>query len=162
MIIQTQIVQGDGFIEAIQDNLREVSLQPSEWSQFADSVRQVAESRERKAGAFTKFVHAMNKKKHSIFLDAANIAFFNTMKLMKGDPNDGDERFQWPQVIKVYDLVRETFPESRVMVIAHNYRCRDQFVRTADSRKFIERLQVCLTRCWASCHRCRCNAHAEY
>jgi len=148
VIIQTRIIQGDGFIEPIQDNLREVSLEPEEWNQFANSVREIAESRERKAGAFTKFVHAVEKKKHSIFLDAANIAFFNTMKFMKGGPKDGDERFQWPQVIKVYNLVRETFPESRVMVIAHNYRCRDQFVRTPDSRKFIERLQVRLARCW--------------
>lgn len=135
--------QGDGFIEAAQDNLVEQTLQPKEWAQFSQSVQQLATSRERKAGSFEKFIEFVQRNDHSIFLDAANIAFFNTMKFITENRKYSDERFQWPQVIKVYDLVRQTFPDSRVMVIAHNYRCRSKFVRSHEVREFVDKLQVC-------------------
>lgn len=152
------IFQGDGFIEAIQDRLLEVSLESAEWEQFAQSVLELANSRERKAGSFAKFVTAVEDNDHTIFLDAANIAFFNTMKFMTDKEKQCDERFQWPQVNQVYQLVRETFPASRVMVIAHNYRCRVQFVRTKESRQFLDELQV---RSQASCRCGACGIDAD-
>eukprot|EP00892_Ulva_mutabilis_P007525 jgi/Ulvmu1/5144/UM021_0161.1 len=133
--------KGDGFVEEVQDSLLELTLQPEEWAQFAVSVQELAQSRERKVGSFEKFVAMMQQQDHSVFLDAANIAYFNTMKFITENKKDCDERFQWPQVIKIYDLVRKTFPQSRVMVVAHNYRCRDKFVRSSDTRAFIAKLK---------------------
>lgn len=138
------IVQGDGWVECLQEHLQEVSLGAEEWQQFSKSVKELAESKEKKAGSFSKFEQAIESSDHSIFLDAANIAFFNTMKFIGEGGKTCDERFQWPQVIKVYRLAVEAFPDSKVMVIVHNYRCREQFVRTPEAQEFLESLKVCI------------------
>jgi hypothetical protein len=135
----SKTMQGDGYIEEAGGRLREVSLAPADWDAFAKSVCELASSRERRAGSFDKFVNMIKREKRRlVFLDAANIAFYNTMWLGM----ELDERFQWPQVKKVYDCVKERFPDRRIVVIVNNYRCRNQFVRTSEIRKFVDEWTV--------------------
>jgi hypothetical protein len=127
-------VQGDGLVEVVGESLGQNALKPDSWLHFKQSLRELAASRERKAGAFEEFAEHLDKTNFSIFLDAANIAFYNTHFLDKKD------KFQWLNVKRTYEKVQEAFPGKRALVIMHNYRCGSAFVKTGQVANFVNKL----------------------
>ena len=116
--------------------LREVTLSPAAWSEFQTSLKDLAALRERHGGAFKSFVEYISRRNFSIFLDAANIAYYNTHKA------GSSLHFDWLQVKQVYERARELYPDKRPMVVIHEARCGRKTHGCQEVSDFLERVQV--------------------
>jgi hypothetical protein len=86
--------------------LQEVSLGPDDWRDFEQSVAELAMKSEGQEGQFKYFQEFLKSRDYSVFLDAANIAFYgNSCR-----PGATDDRFQWWQVQMIYDEAVRKFP----------------------------------------------------
>lgn len=135
-------MQGDGHVEEAGGRLRQAPLKENEWKQFAKAIFDLAVSREESDGAFQKFANVMAKGDYTIFLDAANIAYYNTLWLT--DDEQPNARFQWRQVKAVYEAVQKMYPERKkeIMVVVSGFRIRSQCVHGDVEQQFIDELQV--------------------
>lgn len=128
-------------MEAAGGRLRQASLSKQDWEQFATGIRDLASKREQKQGHFEVFVRNMERRNFTIFLDAANIAFYNTLWLNEeGKPN---ARFQWLQVKAVYEAVKQKYPWQEVLVVVSGARTMPNCVHSEKERKFLDTLEVC-------------------
>lgn len=73
--------------------LQECSLTADDWQAFEASLRALAASRERQAGTFERFAEYVQTSGHDVFLDGANIGYFNSNWIA-----DPAQKFQWAQV----------------------------------------------------------------
>lgn len=122
-------------------HLRQATLTESDWKQFATGVYDLACQREKVKGGFAKFAQALERRDFTIFLDAANIAFYNTLWLTEhGKPN---ARFQWPQVQTVYAAVKQKYPGQEILVVVNGGRTQHGCVHSPTERAFLDQLQVC-------------------
>jgi hypothetical protein len=128
-------------VEEAGGGLQQNQLSPSDWTKFAEAVRQLAAKREQKAGAFDIFVQRLQRRNYTIFMDAANIAFFNTLWL--SDSERPNARFQWLQVEAVYREVKKAYPSQDVLVVVSGARCQDSCMHSDKERRFVNELKVC-------------------
>lgn len=138
-------IQGDGQVEAAGGRLRQATLTEKDWKQFADGIRALACKREQHQGSFDAFVRRLEKHNFTIFLDAANIAFFNTLRFTEKDnPN---ARFQWSQVQAVYEAVKLKHPGQEILVVASWGRTYRDCVHSEKEQAFLDSLEVCTNPC---------------
>lgn len=118
--------------------LREVSLTAADWAHFQQGLRKLACTREKQQGCFEAFAEFLAARDYTVFLDAANIAFYGNSTKPGGD----QERFKWSQVKAVYEQTVARFPDRKVLVIVHNNRRHERFLRSPAARKFVENLEA--------------------
>jgi hypothetical protein len=136
--MRSMCLQCDGSVPEAGGRLREVSLSAPAWAQFEASLHALAESRERSAGAFRDFAAHIAANNYSVFLDAANIAFFNTQWLAASQQC----KFQWLQVKQLYERARALYPHKRPLVVIHENRCSSKFVNTREVQQFLQDIEA--------------------
>jgi hypothetical protein len=146
-------------VEAAGGRLQECSLQPGAWQEFEGAVQQLAEARERSVGSFDSFISHLRANKFEVFLDAANIAYFNTQWV----PSDNAVAFQWLQVKYLYSEVQRLYPDKRALVIVHFHRTAKRFIDSPEVEEFLAMLKVRLSMldCQNAAHRLRICSHAS-
>jgi hypothetical protein len=130
--------QGDGSVPGGAGKLQEVSLAPDDWWNFQRSVAELAKKSELRAGHFENYQASIEKSGHTVFLDAANIAYYgNSCK-----PGLDVDRFQWLQVKAVYEEVVKELPGQLLMVVTHCARLNSRFLRNREADEFVRFLKV--------------------
>jgi hypothetical protein len=133
-------LQGDGFVEEAGGHLRQAQLSETDWKQFAEAIHELALKRERIPGGFDSFVRVIEKCNYTILLDAANIAFYNTLWLT--EQNRPNARFQWLQVKAVFEAVKAKYPEQEILVVVSGARTRRNCVHSEQEQQFLDYLKV--------------------
>jgi hypothetical protein len=133
-------MQGDGHVEEAGGHLRQATLSESDWKQFAEAIHDLALKRERIPGGFDAFVRNVNKRNFTIFLDAANIAFYNTLWL--SDEHRPNARFQWLQVKAVFEAVKQKYPGQEILVVVSGARTFSSCVHSEKEQQFLDDLKV--------------------
>lgn len=134
-------MQGNGQVDEAGGRLRQATLTASDWTQFAEGIHTLACKREKTPGGFDKFVQIVKKRNFTIFIDAANVAFFNTRWLEEGD--NPHSRFQWLQVQAVYEAVKKKYPGQEILVVVSGMRISRSCVHSDAEQQFLDQLKVC-------------------
>ncbi|EFJ51613.1 hypothetical protein VOLCADRAFT_120484 [Volvox carteri f. nagariensis] len=134
-VVQNAEVAEDGRCEAAGGTVKVIDLEDEEWDAFAKAIAELArKNMGSRAGDFDAYTQWYERNgPYDIMVDAANVAFF-------GQNREGGG-FNWRQVQHMYEMLRQRFPNKKILVMVHRKRVSDAESRAPGVQEFIERLR---------------------
>lgn len=133
--------QGTGQVAWGRGQLREISLEAADWDDFRAGLRDMALAKERQAGAFQRFVEVVEESPADIYIDGANVGYYGTNWVNPEQNVRGV--FSWLQVKAMFHAVKEAYPDKRVLVVMHVWRCKSsECLDSPEAVEFVQHLRA--------------------
>ncbi|GLI66200.1 hypothetical protein VaNZ11_009899 [Volvox africanus] len=130
-VVRDAAVTEAGWCKVANGSVKVVDLEDKDWEAFATAIAQLARSNMgHRAADFDAYVQWYERNgPYDILVDAANVAFYAQ--------NYEGGGFNWRQVHHMYELLRQRFPEKKILVMAHRKRILDEAAQAPRVSEFL-------------------------